>query len=595
MPGIETAMKRHAVFSFIFVLLFALLLAVGASAEYSDKTAPVAGDFDYDPETGTVRWIYEGLSGITTVYVDSEGVVHTARPTVPGTYTVKVSTTENDVFKAGSDITGPWLYYIDKGTVEVSVRSGKLVYGEKNSLVYNVAWSGVSFRNVPASDMPTLSWPAGQPEGLQAAFSYNSTVLTFSTAKGSDVPAGTYKCFVIFGSLVSQEIDVKVEPKEVAIPEITTELAYNGKVQAPVKSGEGYTLRGTGSSDSVGIYAAALELADTNNYIWDDGTRTPVMVNWEITKRPVTVSNIKVFDKICDGTTTCVINCTEAQFKGILKDDELSCTAIGRFDSPGVGSGKTVHLTITLTGPDKDNYYIDENSQTFASGTIVRAEEVGTVQYVSEREMNYRSGDLINGQAALNTILSAEDLKLIKNGADLKIWLSVSDITASVSSKDVETVEKVCGDSKIAAYMDVNIFRQYGYGTGEDVSKVSETKSEVEIELKVPKDLINHNSTVTRNFQVVRVHNGVAEVLDADYDKESNTIVFRTDRFSTYALVYNDVKIRPKQLDFFRIDFSSTSLRVLFVLIVFVLVGAQVCYFVYGKKTTKREVYTGKH
>ena len=586
-------MGRRVVFSFIFVLVCSILLAAGACAESSAKTAPGPGDFDFDPDTGSVCWIYPELSGITTVYVDSEGVVHTERPSAPGSYTVKVSTTENEIFSAATDVTGPWIYYVDKGTVEVSLRSGNLVYGEKGSLVYNVAWSGVSFRNIPASEMPVLSWPAGQPEGLQAAFSYNSTVLTFSTARGSGVPAGTYKCFVIFGSLVSDEIDVKIEPKEIKIPEIISSFVYNGKVQSPVKEGNGYVIRGTGSSDSVGIYAAALELADTNNYIWDDGSSRPVMLNWEITKRPVVVSNIKVFDKICDGTTTCVLNCTEAVFKGILKDDELSCTATGCFDSPGVGSGKPVELTITLAGPDKDNYYIEEGSQTHAAGTIIRSEETGSVEYVSEREMNYRSADLINGEEAVEIILTAEDRKLIKNGADLKIWLSISDITTSVPARDMEKVETVRGDAKVAAYLDVNIFRQYG--NSENTSRVSETKSEVEIEFKVPQNLINHNSTVTRNYQLVRVHDGEAEVLNAEYDKNSNTIRFRTDKFSTYALVYNDVKIRPAQLDFFRVDLSSTAIRVLFVLILFILIGAQVCYYVYGRPHAKKQVYTGKH
>ena len=586
-------MRRRVALSFIFVLVCSVLLAAGASAEASVKTAPGPEDFDFDPDTGTVQWIYPELSGITTVYVDSEGVIHNELPSVPGTYTVKVNTAENDIFCAAEDVTGPWIYYVDKGTVNVSFRSGSLVFGERCSQVYNVAWSGVSFRNVPFSEMPALSWPAGQPEGLQASFSCNSTLLTFSTAKNSGVPAGIYKCYVIFGDLVSSEIDVRIEPKEIKIPEITNTFAYNGKVQSPVKEGYGYTVRGTGSSDSVGIYAAALELADMNNYVWDDGSSKPVMLNWEITKRPVIVSNIKVFDKICDGTTTCVLNCTEAQFKGILKDDELSCTATGSFDSPGVGSGKPVELTITLTGPDKDNYYIDESSQTHAAGTIIRSEETGSVEYISEREMNYRSADLINGKDAIETILTAEDRKLIKNGADLKIWLSINDITSSVPAHDMAKVETVRGDAKVAAYLDVNIFRQYG--NSENKSRVSETQSEVEIEFKVPQNLINHNSTVNRNYQLVRVHDGVAELLDAQFDKESNTIRFSTDKFSTYALVYNDVKVRPAQLDFFKVDLSSTATRVLFVLILFILVGAQVCYYIYGRPRTKKQVYTGKH
>ena len=84
-------------------------------------------------------------------------------------------------------------------------------------------------------------------------------------------------------------------------------------------------------------------------------------------------------------------------------------------------------------------------------------------------------------------------------------------------------------------------------------------------------------------------------MLEAEFDKNTNTIRFRTDKFSTYALVYNDVKIRPTQLDFFKVDFSSTAIRVLFVLIVFILIGAQISYYVYAKPHSKKQVYTGKH
>ena len=122
-------MGRRIVFSFIFVLVCSILLTAGACAESSAKTAPGPGDFDFDPDTGSVCWIYPDLSGITTVYVDSEGVIHSERPTVPGTYTVKVSTSENEIFSAATDVTGPWIYYVDIGTVNVSLRSGGLVYG----------------------------------------------------------------------------------------------------------------------------------------------------------------------------------------------------------------------------------------------------------------------------------------------------------------------------------------------------------------------------------------------------------------------------------------------------------------------------------
>ncbi len=41
------------------------------------------------------------------------------------------------------------------------------------------------------------------------------------------------------------------------------------------------------------------------------------------------------------------------------------------------------------------------------------------------------------------------------------------------------------------------------------------------------------------NYQIVRVHDGIAEVLLSTYDEENQTLTFETDRFSTYAIVYD--------------------------------------------------------
>jgi hypothetical protein len=38
---------------------------------------------------------------------------------------------------------------------------------------------------------------------------------------------------------------------------------------------------------------------------------------------------------------------------------------------------------------------------------------------------------------------------------------------------------------------------------------------------------------------VIRIHNGVLDVLETEYDKAEATLTFETDRFSTYSILYN--------------------------------------------------------
>ena len=55
--------------------------------------------------------------------------------------------------------------------------------------------------------------------------------------------------------------------------------------------------------------------------------------------------------------------------------------------------------------------------------------------------------------------------------------------------------------------------------------------------------LINTDSTKTREYSIVRLHNGVAEVLEGAKTETVDgklVISFSTDKFSTYVIVYKD-------------------------------------------------------
>ena len=65
-------------------------------------------------------------------------------------------------------------------------------------------------------------------------------------------------------------------------------------------------------------------------------------------------------------------------------------------------------------------------------------------------------------------------------------------------------------------------------------------QKDINLSIDIPQNLINENEGVTRSYQIIRVHDGAAETLDAQYDAETKSLTFNTDRFSTYALVYKD-------------------------------------------------------
>ena len=56
----------------------------------------------------------------------------------------------------------------------------------------------------------------------------------------------------------------------------------------------------------------------------------------------------------------------------------------------------------------------------------------------------------------------------------------------------------------------------------------------------MPDELISKDATKTRTYEVIRIHDGKAEVIPSDFHAETKTISFTTDKFSTYAVAYID-------------------------------------------------------
>lgn len=136
--------------------------------------------------------------------------------------------------------------------------------------------------------------------------------------------------------------------------------------------------------------------------------------------------------------------------------------------------------------------------------------------------------------ALLDSVLTAEELEQYKNGADIKITITSNDISSSVTSADVRAVKNALSDFwgyNVGMYVDMRIFKS----VGGNVNAVHDLNSPITVRIEIPENL----RKIGREFIVVRVHDGKATVLN-DYDDNDNTITFRTDKFSTYAIAYKD-------------------------------------------------------
>ena len=201
-----------------------------------------------------------------------------------------------------------------------------------------------------------------------------------------------------------------------------------------------------------------------------------------------------------------------------------------------------------FTGLTGSIFMITESTRSFVMECKVGKAEVKT-SYTNDL-----STDLVEKVAIKNSASEVQNLvevtqneqNALDSGKNLEIQMSVNS-QSYVSEDDASKVEtKVASDglTKGAIY-DIKMYKNIEGET--EKTAVTETKSDTVISFPLEDRLVNTDSSVNREYKVVRVHNGETTVLPATYDASTKSITFKTDKFSTYAICYKDTKKEEKK------------------------------------------------
>jgi len=158
-------------------------------------------------------------------------------------------------------------------------------------------------------------------------------------------------------------------------------------------------------------------------------------------------------------------------------------------------------------------------------------------------ESNVGGGKLADSIGKLKEAVPFTDEELwdIEHGTDVAIWLEIKDISSEVSETEKALIEQKLGEHTVGMYLDICLFKQVGQ---EQAVKLSNLNDHVTVSIKLPENMLNHNSDVVRTYKIIRIHDGAAEALDTVFDQNTDIISVETDRFSTYALTYIDDPIK---------------------------------------------------
>lgn len=229
---------------------------------------------------------------------------------------------------------------------------------------------------------------------------------------------------------------------------------------------------------------------------------------------------------------------TEHAVVGVVHDDKVDKTLV--------------------KNPTKDNntfagWVYDTTGEPFLFNTSITEDITVKASWIAnEKEGNITVKDKDEGIKAETSIkksdipLTSEEIEKIETGSKLDVDLVVKVEEAKiVKEKEKELIKEAMEENqKLGMYLDCSMFKTLD---GKPVGEIHETLNPVTIVLTVPENLRAND----REYSIIRVHDGEAEILFEGKANKDWNISFDTDKFSTYAIAYvGGTEIVPKTGDY---------------------------------------------
>lgn len=199
----------------------------------------------------------------------------------------------------------------------------------------------------------------------------------------------------------------------------------------------------------------------------------------------------------------------------------------------------TYFIVKTAKKADNGNAKTEKSSNT--SSTTASSAAGSTDNAITAQSVSGEGVPAINIASAADQLLnlaklSEEENKAVKAGNKTQFVLSASGMTPT--KEETALIQSVLGNNVIGQYLNLNLTLKI---SGRADRQITDLSAPMYIAITIPQNLVNHDSSIERIYRIVRIHDGVATLIDGTYDAATNQFTFATDGFSTYALVYEDV------------------------------------------------------
>ena len=199
----------------------------------------------------------------------------------------------------------------------------------------------------------------------------------------------------------------------------------------------------------------------------------------------------------------------------------------------------TYFIVKTAKKADNGNAKTENSSNT--SSTTASSAAGSTDNAITAQSVSGEGVPAINIASAADQLLnlaklSEDENKAVKAGNKTQFVLSASGMTPT--KEEIALIQSVLGNNVIGQYLNLNLIFKI---SGREDRQITDLSAPMYIAITIPQNLVNHDSSIERTYRIVRIHDGVATLIDGNYDAATNQFTFATDGFSTYALVYEDV------------------------------------------------------
>ena len=244
----------------------------------------------------------------------------------------------------------------------------------------------------------------------------------------------------------------------------------------------------------------------------------------------------------------------------VWNDGEISkdstCTEAGEKVYTCKVCGETKTEEVAALGHDySDEWTVDKEATTTETGSkshhckvcgdktdvtiipMIKADVSINVEVVKKEDTPDTTIEGSNNEI-INSVFTEEEIKAFKNGVKVEVTIDINNIENKVTDSDKKLIDnKLKADEKIGTILDIVLNKN----VDGNKNSVHELNSAIKLKVAIPENIINKDASIKREYSVIRIHNGESENISVDYNENDNTIIFETDRFSTYAIVYKDI------------------------------------------------------